>query len=133
MVAALRIVDQTSSGERVNELTIELRLVREKMTARELVTRRVRAEVRRHNAAPSLVYRGLVQPTLAERILNGYRFAKPQAIDEEAQVTKAIEAFARNGFLLFVADEQIDDLDAEVVLGEDVEVSFVRLVPLVGG
>ncbi len=131
--SVVRIVDQTPSGERLHEQTLELRLVREKMTVRELITRRVRAEVRRHNAAPGLVYRGLVQPTEAERVLNGFRFSKPRAIDEEAQVAQAVEAFGRNGFLLFVGDEQVEDLDAEVVLGEEIEVGFVRLVPLIGG
>lgn len=133
MGAMLRIVDETSTGERLHEMTIELRLVREKMTVRELIARRIRAEVRAHNARPVDIYRGLVQPTEAERVLNGYRLQKPRQIDEEAQVSKAIEAFERNGFLLFVGDAQEDDLDAEIVLGEDVQVSFVKLVPLVGG
>ena len=34
------------------------------------------------------------------------------SLDEQAQVDKAIEAFGSNGFLLFVGDEQVDDLDA---------------------
>jgi hypothetical protein len=131
--ALLRIVDETSTGQRLNEMTIELRLVRERMSVRELITRRIRAEVRQHNATPTDVYRGLVQPVEAERVLNGYRLERARQIDEDAQVTKAIEAFQRNGFLLFVGDAQEDDLDAEVVLGDDVGVSFVRLVPLVGG
>jgi hypothetical protein len=131
--ALLRIVDETSTGERVGELTIELHLVRERVTARELITRRVRAEVRRHNASPGLVYAGLVQPEEAERVLNGYRFEKARQIDEAAQIEKAIDAFGHNGFLLFVDDEQVDDLEAEVVLGPNVKVSFVRLVPLIGG
>lgn len=129
----LRIVDETSTGERLHELTIELRLVREKMTVRDLVTRRIRAEVRAHNAKPKPIYQGLVMPAEAERVLNGYRLAKARPIDEGEQITKALEAFERNGFLLFVGDEQADDLDAEIVVGEEVKVSFVRLVPLVGG
>ena len=133
MGAILRILDETSTGERLHELTIELRLVRERMTVRELITRRIRAEVRAHNATPVEIYRGLVQPAEAERVLNGYRFKEARQIDEDAQITKAMEAFQGNGFLLIVGDTQEDDLEAEVVLGEGVRVSFVKLVPLVGG
>jgi len=133
MSAVLRIVDESSTGEQLHELTIELRLVREKMSVRELITRRVRAEVRLHNARPTEMYRGLVQPREAERVLNGYRLAKTAQIDEAAQTAKALEAFQQNGFLLLVGDEQVDDLDADIVVGEDVKVSFVKLVQLIGG
>jgi hypothetical protein len=133
MSAVLRIYDETSSGQRLNELTIELRLVREKVTVRELIRRRVRAEVQRYNAQPTNLYRGLVQPKDAERVGGGYHLATPKPLEESAHVDKALEAFERGGFLLLVGDTQEDDLEAEVVLGEDVEVRFVKLVPLVGG
>ncbi|MEV6029564.1 hypothetical protein AB0L65_00355 [Nonomuraea sp. NPDC052116] len=51
-------------------------------------------------------------------------------MDREKQ---AEVAFAPNGFLLLVGDRQIEDLDAEIDLTVDPVVSFVKLVPLVGG
>ena len=62
MGAELRLIDETSSGAHVGECTIPLRLASEKMTARELIARRVQTEVERFNAAPGDVFRGLVEP-----------------------------------------------------------------------
>ena len=39
----------------------------------------------------------------------------------------------RNGFVVFVSDRQVDDLDESLTLEETDVVSFVRLVALVGG
>jgi hypothetical protein len=44
-----------------------------------------------------------------------------------------VRAFGRNGFLVFVGDRQVEDLDQELTLAEADVVSFVRLVPLAGG
>lgn len=52
MGAELRLLDETSSGAHVGECTIPLRLASEKMTARELIARRVQTEVERFNSAP---------------------------------------------------------------------------------
>jgi hypothetical protein len=38
-----------------------------------------------------------------------------------------------NGFLVLVDDHQIESLDEQVNLGIDTRVSFVKLVPLIGG
>ncbi|GAA3314483.1 hypothetical protein [Nonomuraea dietziae] len=54
-------------------------------------------------------------------------------LDWEKQADAAETAFARNGFLLLVGDRQIEDLDTEIDLIADPVVSFVRLIPLVGG
>ncbi|MEU2504430.1 hypothetical protein ABZ621_06920 [Streptomyces sp. NPDC007863] len=51
----------------------------------------------------------------------------------EAALARALDAFARNGFLVLVGDRQIEDPDETVALGPDTEVVFLRLVPLVGG
>ncbi|MFC6682497.1 hypothetical protein ACFQE7_42315 [Nonomuraea ferruginea] len=82
---------------------------------------------------PSHHFRGLVKPTDAETELNGYRMRTARRLDWERQADAAEAAFARNGFLLLVGDRQIEDLDEEIALTTDPVVSFVKLVPLVGG
>ena len=52
---------------------------------------------------------------------------------EEAQYERALQAFARNGFFVLVGDRQVEDLDEDLELEADTEVSFVKLVALVGG
>ncbi len=46
---------------------------------------------------------------------------------------RALEAFDRNGFFVLVGDKQAGSLDQEFEVKVATEVSFVKLVPLVGG
>ncbi|GAA2393304.1 hypothetical protein [Nonomuraea africana] len=105
----------------------------ERISARELVRLRVREEVARYNVAPSHHFRGLVKPSDAEAELNGYRMRTARRLDWEKQADAAEAAFARNGYLLLIGDRQIEDLDETIDLTVDPVVSFVKLVPLVGG
>ena len=81
------------------------------------------------------MFRGLVTPSPAERLLNGEKdkTKSRRRIDWEAQYERALAAFARNGFFVLVGDRQVEDLDEEIELKVHTEVSFVKLVPLVGG
>jgi hypothetical protein len=124
-------VDETTSGE--TRASWGLEFTEERLSARELIRRRVFQEVAEYNARQPEVFRGLVQPTDAERTLNGYRLRTPRRLDPEAQCERAMDAFRRNGFLLLVADRQVEELDDEVDLPAGTEVVFLKLVPLVGG
>jgi hypothetical protein len=54
-------------------------------------------------------------------------------IDPEKQFELAKRAFYTNGFLLLVDDRQVDELQEEIEIGPDTTVTFLKLVPLVGG
>ena len=54
-------------------------------------------------------------------------------IDWQEQFKRSLEAFGRNGFFVLVGDRQAESLDDEFTVKADTEVSFVKLVPLVGG
>jgi hypothetical protein len=103
------------------------------MTVRELIRARIYQEVRDYNQAQPEYFRGLVQPTEAEQVLNGYKLGPRREIDWEQQFQRALEAFGRNGFFVLVGDKQAESLDQEFEVKVDTEVSFVKLVPLVGG
>lgn len=45
----------------------------------------------------------------------------------------ALEAFERNGFILLVEDRQVETLEEEIRVRPDTQVTFLKLVPLVGG
>jgi len=129
----MRIVlaDTTASGMETARLLLDD--VPSPIRLRELICHRVREEVARYNAHPVQRFNGLVQPTDAERTLNGYMLRAPRALDWRAQADAALRAFGRNGFFVFVGERQIEDLDEELTLAEADVVSFVRLVPLAGG
>lgn len=103
------------------------------ITARELIRRRVTEEVALYNATATEYFHGLIQPTNTERTLNGYRLRDKRHVDAEAQIARALDAFERNGFFLLVDDRQIESLDSEIELRVNTAVSFVKLIPLVGG
>jgi hypothetical protein len=130
-MALVTFRDETATGRALEEFSLPD--LPERISARELVRLRVREEAARYNAAPSRHFRGLVKPSDAEAELNGYRMRTARKLIWERQADAAEAAFARNGFLLLVGDRQIEDLDTEIDLIADPVVSFVKLVPLVGG
>ncbi len=135
-VATLTIRDQSAAGEVLNELPLQF--PSERITVRELIRERVYQEVQDFNRKrDEMVFKGLVQPTDAERVLNGkrtdYRLKKRREINWKEQFDKAIDAFARNGFFILIDDKQAESLDQQFTIGHGTEVSFVKLTPLVGG
>lgn len=131
MATALTVRDETPFGETTGALTLEF--LTERVTMRELIRSRVYQEVTEYNAQQGGLFKGLVQPRDAERTREGFRLRTPRRIDWAEQYELALASFARNGFLILVDDRQVTDLDAELEIRHDTEVSFVRLVLLVGG
>ena len=127
----LTIKDETTSGESVEALTLEF--LTERITVRELIRSRVHQEVKDYNATRPDVFRGLVQPSDFEKTLNGYKAPSRRPIDWQKQFDKAISAFEANQVLILVDDRQTESLEQEIVLTPGTEVTFLRLVPLVGG
>ena len=131
MGISLTIYNETLFGAKDPALTLDF--LNEAITARELIRERVYEEVRMYRAANPSRRRALVQPAPEEEILNGPRIPKARQIDWEQQVQLALEAFQRNGFFILVDDRQIESLDETIALTPATQVSFVQLVPLVGG
>ena len=131
MPSALTIHDETSSGQKTHSFTLEC--LTERMTVRELIRARIYQEVQDYNTREPEYFRGLVEPTQAERTLNGYRLRERRKLDWQEQFQRATEAFERNGFFVLVGDKQAERLDDDFEVKADTEVSFVKLVPLVGG
>lgn len=131
MSATLLVRDQTTTGDQFN--SIELEFLTDEITVRELIRERVYQEVKDFNAKKHEVFRGLVQPTDAERTLNGYRMRERRAINWKPQFDAACEAFEQNRVLVLIDDHQAISLDEHITIRPGTEVSFIRLVPLVGG
>jgi len=131
MSATLTIHDETASGQKTNTFTLDC--LTERMTVRELIRARIYQEVQDYNQKQPEYFRGLVEPTDAERVLNGYKLKARKKIDWQEQYNRALEAFDRNGFFVLVGDKQAESLDQEFDVEVDTEVSFVKLVQLVGG
>lgn len=129
MTQRVTVYDEPLGGERSEALTLDFLTTR--ITLRELLRRRVYEEVREYNAAPHRDFRGLIPP-LARKLAGGGA-PRPQKVEWEPQLDRAVEAFQRGRFLVLVGDRQVTNLDEEIELKLETEVTFVRLVPLVGG
>lgn len=131
MNTTLTIQDTTPAGTPTHRFT--LNCLTEKITVRELIRARIYQEVQDYNLREPEYFRGLVQPTDSERVLNYYRLRGRKQIDWVEQFTRALEAFERNGFFVLVDDRQAEHLDEEFLVRVDTEICFVKLLPLVGG
>lgn len=136
MPVTLTVRDENASGAIFHELP--LNFPSERITVRELIRERVYQEVQDFNRKQDeQVFRGLVQPSDAERVLNGdrteYRFTRHRQIEWKPQFENAIDAFGKHGFLVLLDNRQAESLDQEFVIGPTTQVSFVKLTLLVGG
>ena len=133
MLTKLLIRDETTASLGKTEHTFTVHVSGEKISIRELIRQRVYQEVEEYNNRQPAIFRMLVQPSDTERTLNGFKFHKPRLVDPMTQYEKAIEAFEGNGFIVLVDDHQIERLDDEIALHPETSVTFLKLVPLVGG
>ncbi len=127
----LTIKDETASGDILNEIRIQVE--NERTTLKDIITTRVLTEVENYNNSKPEYFKGLIQPSEAEKTLNGFRIKKRKTIDGEQQVYVALDAFLKNGYFVIVDDEQITDYNKEMLVSADTKISFLKLTPLVGG
>ncbi len=134
MSTTLKIRDETTfslGSDEDRDFTLDV--LADHVTVRELIRARVANEVRDYNLSQPEYFRGLVQPTDAEKSLNGFKIRKGRRIDPEKQFELVIKAFYSNGFILLVNDRQVDELEDEIEIRPDTTVTFLKLLPLVGG
>lgn len=133
MQTTLSIKDESMFGLGAPDFSFTLNFSSNRVTVRELIEERVREEVGNYNSAQPEVFRGLVQPTNSERVLNGFKLKEKKQIDWREQYEKAVAAFERNGFIVLVDDLRVEDLNQIIELEAKPSVIFLKLVQLVGG
>jgi hypothetical protein len=131
MNTTLTIKDETNNGKVINEINISVK--QSSVTIRDIIEARVQFEVDRYNEKLPEFFQGLVQPTQAEKALNGFKMKERKKIDFEKQFYIALDAFQRNGYFVLVDNKQSDSLEQVVAITPITVVSFIKLTPLVGG
>lgn len=153
MTVAVR-VSATVTGQRrlrVHEHDLVLALPPGQVTARQLITAAVTAEVAafQARAEEASLVQVLTQEGLARALAGGaVRTGGPQdtapaepvssgtvtmPVDAGAAVDAALLAFADGLFKVFVADRELAADDAPVALADGAQLLFLRLMPLAGG
>jgi hypothetical protein len=133
MTFQLTVRDQDTFQRTHKDVEFVVYLPEARISVRELIRQRVCQEVATYNDQHGDIFYGLVQPGDAERTLNGYRLSKRRLLNAEDQVQKATHAFESNGFIVLVDDRQAESLDQVIELTPESQVTFLKLVPLVGG
>jgi hypothetical protein len=134
MSTTLKIRDETTlsfGGDEAEGFTLDV--LTSRITVRELIRARVYQEVYQYNLDRPEYFQGLIQPSDAERSLNGFKMRERRSIDPEKQFEMAIKAFYSNGFIVLLNDRQVDELEDEIEVRPDTTITFLKLVPLVGG
>lgn len=131
MPATLTVRDELTTGAVETSFTLEF--LTERITLRELIRERVYQEVQDYNRRADGVFRGLVRPTDAETHLNGYKLKAKREVTWQEQFDRACGAFTDNRILVLIGDRQAASLDEEITITRGTEITFLKLVPLVGG
>jgi hypothetical protein len=146
MTALLRIRDEFFGAPAADDPPpIELRLVSERVSPREIIRQRVFAEVAEVNEQRAAHLR---QNQHTRSLLINIGDDSPEArlnpavkpsrraaamLDAEAELARALAAFAKNRFIMLFDDSQVEGLEDELTVVPGSEVTFVHLVPLKGG
>jgi hypothetical protein len=138
MAALLKVIDERWGSDRTRMAGPELRLASERVSAREIISQRVAAEVetlnRRqeaHDRTRSFLIE--VDASSPEALLNPVLRKRRRNFDTNKETQHAVEAFEAQRFIMLLDNRQIENLDVEVGLTPDSEVVFLYLSPLRGG
>ena len=121
------------------ELTLPEAIEIETLSLRSLLIHLVLAEVSAFEMRQS--QRRLLRILSPEQIQLGVEQGKiesggselDQKIEANAAIEVALQAFEDGLYFVFIDDDQIETLDAKVMLKPASQLMFLRLVPLVGG
>ncbi len=111
-----------------------LTLPADRITVAELIRIYVETQVEKYNIARVATPPGESYTTIEEKLLNPRRQDKRFAPAECAvEVEKALIAFQTNQIFLLIDGKQASELSEEIEPTSSSKVTFLKLVPLVGG
>lgn len=131
MALTVTIQDQFPVGQITH--TLEFVVQNERLAVHELIEQRVLQEVALHNSQPLERFSPLIQPVPREKSLNGEKKSYVRQVNVEKQIALALQAFGQNGYFILVDDNQVERLDDVILMTDSTKISFIKLVPLVGG
>ncbi len=113
----------------------DLKIEEERLSVRELIRARIYQEVQdvelnvRKRVSLLIDTEGAVMQS-EDICASG---SLPGRIDWKSQVDKATKAYTDGRLLVLFGDRQTESLDEELAMSPGVQITFLKLVPLVGG
>jgi hypothetical protein len=144
MDTVLEIYDERRAGAK-RELRHRLGLPADRITAPDLIRCRTETGVAIHHAVERARFNGETAaydanpdapnewPVTPGPGLNLKIPGSATLIESEPLIAVALETFTRNGFFMISDGRQIADLDEVLTIEHESALTFLRLVPLVGG
>lgn len=124
--------DDTFSGSTENSFSKFI--IDDYCTVEELVRYRIYEEVEDYNRKLPEYFRGLIQPTDSEVVLNGsYKMIEKRRLDPEKQYYLALDAYMKNKFFILINEAQVESLEQKIKIRDNMEIIFIKLTQLVGG
>lgn len=111
----------------------------DRMRLRDLITKVVQEEVsafqqrQAERRLARIMTKGEIEEALVKGKVDLGEHDLKQKIDPQVAVETALQAFEDGLYYVFIAGEQVQSLDSEVVLQPTTHVTFIRLVALAGG
>ncbi|HFC92082.1 MAG TPA: hypothetical protein ENJ51_04645 [Leucothrix mucor] len=128
----LRVRDETMMGKLIYEF--DLPLPKKQLSVRDIIRERVKQEIEQYQHQRKNNGYSLVEVSSVEKILNKYGIKETVKTDIEKQLDIAFRAFDNNGYFIIINDVQVETLEQIINLDdENLSVSFIKLVALVGG
>lgn len=128
MSVKLTVCEKSPGGPPAEEYSIELK--EDRLTVRDLIQNIVFHQVYKLNTAARDWNRMADQ---REKLLNTKAAGTGHTIDWVPKFEQALKAFENNQVILLLDDTQVEQLDEFVTLTPKTKVTFLKLVPLVGG
>lgn len=129
----LQIKEETFAGKVLDEILIEVQ--KERLTVAELIQCKVEKEVENYNIRiiqENQGFRNNIEETLNAKNPQNTAIQHKLA-DIESEVYRAWEAFKNNQVFVMVNNRQVENLEEELLLNQESQVSFIQLTPLAGG
>lgn len=128
---SVALIDENARGECLRRQS--LKLSGERLTIAEIISQRVAAEVKLFNLQRPVRFRALVTPRGAEESDQGFRLPRHCDQDEQQHIKAALDAFEQKLFFVLVAGKEYKSLQDCVDLSDGIEISFIKLMPVLAG
>ncbi|MCK5917988.1 MAG: hypothetical protein KAG34_06165 [Cocleimonas sp.] len=128
----LRVRDETMMGKLIYEF--DLPLPKQQLSVRDIIRERVKQEIKQYQQQRKNNGHSLVEVSSVEKILNKYGVKDTFKVDVKKQLEIAFRAFDNNGYFIIINEVQAETLEQMIDLeDENLSISFIKLVALVGG
>ena len=122
----ITIKDESLSG---SQPSWKLDITEEQSTVREIIRRRIYQEVSEYNAKKRIHSSGLIPSTS----LSPSPADSAPSLDWQTHYDQAITSFEKRHYIVIINDQQVTHLDTPIHLSAQSTITFLKLVPLIGG